>query len=389
MPVNNRVSRPSSCRGVRLAARLQVEQLETRTLPAVTGLGLDDTINLAHELGPVAAGAPVNVAAASIGDETSGAADVDWYRFEVSTASQVNLRASGAVVLSLYNDAPFDFLDVFNPTGHRLLAQADAGAGGSGAALNQVVAPGTYYIAVSGAGNRDFSPFLADSGLDGSTGDYALQLKTTDVSPSALDGPTVVAADPASATLTHSPLVIRLTTSSALDSTQPDQTVTLTYNPTGAFGDGNDVAIALSFNTQFGNTQFSTAANELQVVPQASLAPGYYRLVLAGDSSLHPSVLRDLNTGAPLGMTAAAPFGQDYSLTFQVTGIEGNVGAGAAADDTPGTSHDLGNLTGDAPVRVVGTIGDDPAYDPASSDPFLANPADDVDLYHFTITGPG
>src|SRR5262249_43096676 len=186
------------------------------------------TINLAHELGPVAAGAPVNVAAASIGDETSGAADVDWYRFEVSTASQVNLRASGAVVLSLYNDAPFDFLDVFNPTGHRLLAQADAGAGGSGAALNQVVAPGSYYVAVSGAGNRDFSPFLADSGLDGSTGAYALRLETTDVSPSALDGPTVVAADPASATLAHSPLVIRLTTSSALDplrvtfdSTQP------------------------------------------------------------------------------------------------------------------------------------------------------------------------
>src|SRR5262249_54299043 len=155
-------------------------------------------------------------------------------------------------------------------------------------------------------------------------------------------------------------------------------------NPTGAFGDGNDVAIALSFDTQF-----STAANELQVVPQASLAPGYYRLGLAGGSSLHPPVLTDLNTRAPLGMPAPAPFGQDYSPTFPVTGIGGNAGAGAAADDPPGPSHALGTLTGDAPVRVVGTIGDAPAYNPSSSDPFLANPAADVDLYHFTITGPG
>src|SRR5262249_37945271 len=53
------------------------------------------------------------------------------------------------------------------------------------------------------------------------------------------------------------------------------------------------------------------------------------------------------------------------------------------------TAHSLGNITGVGLVQRAGAIGDDPAYDFANFDPFLANPAADVDLYHFTITGPG
>src|SRR5262249_6970929 len=45
-------------------------------------------------------------------------------------------------------------------------------------------------------------------------------------------------------------------------------------------------------------------------------------------------------------------------------------------------------------VQVDGAIGDDPFYDPGlSPDPFnpdpALNPANDVDLYHFQVRGPG
>ncbi len=288
-------------------------------------------------------------------------------------------RRSSAPVVSLYNNDPNDFGDFFDTLGHRLLAQAGGGSGAP-SVVSLSLDAGTYYVAVSGAGNQYFNPFLADSGYPGSPCNYDLRLTATDLPDAPGDGPVVLSADPgAGAQLANSPLVLRLDLSGALDpnTVVPDQTVQLTFNPTGQFGDGNDQAVALS------GVNLSTAGDELQLTPVDALQPGFYRIFLAGDASGGP-VLADLN-GNPLGANAANPLGQDFSMTFQVKGVEG----GAAADDTPATAHNLGDVTKAGLVQATGAIGDDPAYDPNSSDPYLSNPASDVDLYHFTVSGPG
>ena len=68
-----------------------------------------------------------------------------------------------------------------------------------------------------------------------------------------------------------------------------------------------------------------------------------------------------------------------------MAGVEGSSTPNATADDTAATAHDLGNLTTAGIVRVPGAIGDDPFYtlDQGSS------PGNDVDMYHFHVSGPG
>ena len=84
-------------------------------------------------------------------------------------------------------------------------------------------------------------------------------------------------------------------------------------------------------------------------------------------------------------MSDQQPLGQNYAYTFQVAGVEGSSAPNATADDTATAAHDLGNLTSAGIVRVPGAIGDDPFYtlDQGSS------PGNDVDMYHFRVSGPG
>src|SRR5262249_31776058 len=145
-------------------------------------------------------------------------------------------------VLSLYNDDPGDWGDLYDPLGHRQLAQAEGGLGVP-ATLNEDLAAGTYYVAVSGAGNRYFHPLVADSGYPGAPCDYRLSITPPDPGLAPTDGPAVLSASPATGqVLGSSPLVIRVDLSKGLDPTTvvAGQTVRLTYNPTGTFGDGQD-----------------------------------------------------------------------------------------------------------------------------------------------------
>jgi hypothetical protein len=368
---------------------LVLEVLETRTLPSgvgSAGLSLveaegNDTLDRAEDLGSPSASGPVAVTGA-IGNGGTGAQDVDWYRFTLPEATHVTLTTSAGTggtpvpsVLSLYNAAAPSFQDAHNPLGHRLLAQDDGGNRQGNARLDLSLAPGTYYVAVSGSGNRHFHPFLAGSGYAASTGDYVLELTASSLAPAAGDGPVVVAADPApGADLARSPCEIRLAFSAALDTGTLvlDGNVRLTFNPGGTFGDANDQAVGLS------GFYFSAEANELLLTPAAPLAPGFYQVFLAGNTS---PALTDLN-GIPLGTSSLHPQGADYTFAFQVSGVEGNGSAGLTADDTPATAHDLGDLTGAGLVQAGGAIGDDP------TDPLPFNPAD-VDLYHFRVSGPG
>jgi hypothetical protein len=385
MPVTLRRIRRKSCPRLRVPARLAVEALEDRSLPSVTSWpGLtnpvlsvepNDTLDVAQGLGALSGNVQVG-AVGTIGDGSAGAADVDWYSFSLAGTANVSLKTLARLggsslnsVLTLYTSDGFNFNE---------LAQDDGGTHGGDSEIDRLLGPGTYYLAVSGSGNSYFNPFLANSGNFGSTGDYGLSVTSVDAGLGAF-GPVVLATNPgANSALSSSPMTIRIDLSGALDTslftydpTQPDQTIQLIDTSTNQ-------PVAL------GSVNFDYSANELQLTPAGPLAPGSYQVILAGDSSAHLSVLRDLS-GNPLGADSPVSPGQDFTFGFQVTGTEGGTGA----DDTAVTAHFLGDVTGKGVLQVTGAIGDDPAYNPANADPNLANPASDVDLYHFQITGAG
>src|SRR5262249_30759713 len=135
----------------------------------------DDTLDQAAVLGTLSAGDSLQ-AAGVIGDSPAGAADVDWYRFTLDQPLEVSLRATDAagsgpapVGLSLYTSDPFNSTARPMLLGPRLLAQDQATADAP-ATIDRPLSAGTYYVAVSGAGNLEFHPYLADSGYDGQTG---------------------------------------------------------------------------------------------------------------------------------------------------------------------------------------------------------------------------
>jgi hypothetical protein len=365
---------------------LFLEPLEDRCLLSVVVAPPNVTLDQALSLGPLVGTVAVSGAIAPTPDNP---AQVDWYSFTLGRPAHVTLSAQPGAgqagpVLSLYNSDVSDTADLLDPLGHRLLAQAQGTEGGA-AALTRPLAAGTYFAAVSGAGNRYFNPFLADSGYPGLAASYTLTLSETDLPLTAGDGPILLSATPgAGDQLSRSPLVLRLDLSAALDPTTvlQGQDVRLTFNPTGTFGGPADQDVPLS------GVNYTAEANEVQLLPLDALAPGYYRVFLGGDASGgQPAVLGADET--PLNSDAAHPSGQDFALTFQVTGIEGTPGTGAPADDTFATAHSLGDVTTAGLVQAAGTIGDDPAYDPNNANPNLANAAADVDMYHFQITGPG
>jgi hypothetical protein len=341
------------------------------------------TVDQAQDLGTVLASNRLEVVG-TVGSGATPSAEVDWYRFSLTQASSVTVTApdrsvagSLAGVVGLYGKDPFAFDDPYNLLGYRLLAQ-DSSSLLHDARIDRQLAPGTYYVAVSGGGNAFFNPLIPNSGYPGSTGPYGLLVTAVALPLQSGDGPLVLASSPGSgATLDRSPLVLRVDTSTPLDPSTVllGQSVRLTYSPSPSFGDGNDQDVSLAGST------VSTTASELRLVPGAPLQPGYYRLFLAGDSTGGGSVLED-STGTPLGANAAHPNGQDATITFHVACVEGNQSASAGADDTPAGAHDLGDVTQAGLVQVAGTIGDDP------TDPTPYNPAD-VDLYHFHVTGPG
>jgi methionine-rich copper-binding protein CopC len=361
------------------------------TDPPAGGNGPGSTIDLAEDLG--ALDPPVGLFG-SIGDGPAGAAGVNWYQFALTAASRVELTVSTpagdpsfAGVISLYNNDPGDTGDPYDVGGHRLIGQVEASPSSGVVAYSQDLGPGDYFVAVSGAGNLDFSPVIAGSGFDGATGNYELTASATDLGLSA-SGPTLLSSDPvAGAELDSSPLAIRLDLSGPLNPTTivAGQTVALFYAP-GALGGVLGTPVALA------GVNFSPSADELQLFPLAPLAPGHYTVRLAGDSSTDESVLAGPGWAA-LGADAAHPAGVNEFLSFQVDGVDGIAGA-TSSDDTPATAQQLGDVTGAGVIEVNGAIGVDPSFnpglspDPADPEPQF-DPANQVDLYHFEITAPG
>jgi hypothetical protein len=377
---------------------LRLEGLETRQLLAASPLTTvanpimevepNDTLDLAQYLGDLSGSSKAAVLG-SIGKSPAGAADVDWYSFTLDRAASVHLDVSSQpkspdfrAVLSLYNSDPYDFQDPYDPMGHRLMEQDDGGSHDGPASIERLLGPGTYDVAISGAGNLDFYPFLSGSGYPGKTGDYELAVSATDLALDPGSGPTVLTSQPSSgAVLSTSPLALRIDLSGPIDPSTINvgNDVQLIYSSDGTFQDSQIVSLS--------SVNFSSAINELQLFPMRALAPGYYQVILDGQTVEGAMSLAD-PSGIPLGADGAHAGGQDFTFNFQIDGIEGNTGTNPVADDTPTGAHDLGDLTSAGRVRAQGTIGADPFYDPTSPNPQL-NPGNDVNMYHFRIQGPG
>jgi methionine-rich copper-binding protein CopC len=390
--IASRLQRRSTCRhGRHLAFRLQVETLETRSLPSVTtwpGLlhpiaesASNHTLDQAQNLGDLSS-TPRAEVVGSLTNSPSGGG-VDWYSFTLDSASSVTIstpparpNAPPVTTISLYNSDPNDANDPYDPLGHRLLDQVDSATQTGTAQIQRRLAPGTYYVAISGSGNDYFNPFLADSGYPGATGNYGLLITAADLGLKPTDGPAVLATDPqAGAALQSSPFLIRVDVSEPVDphTLSAGGSVQLISNVNGTFGDGNDQPVSLA------SVNLNTAGNELLIAPAAPLAPSYYEVVLAGNTSSNAPVVADLN-GTPLGATSSEPNGADFTYTFQVTGNEGH--PGNTPDDTPATSRSLGDITKAGLVQIAGAIGVD------STDPIPFD-GSQVDLYHFQLTGTG
>ena len=361
------------------APRLALEGLETRcllsgsgsqlppgeTLDAALGIDAQGVHNSAYPVGflnvPLVVGAyDWATAAGAIGTGPAGAADVNWYGFQLSTTARVQITAFSREIgsplvstVSLYNNDPYDPfnpIDPYTPTGHRLIAQGDGADDGGEGTVGQLLGPGTYWVAVSGSPNDNFHPFLADSGLYGSTGAYTLAIRTT-ASGITATGPVVLESTPASgAILSGSPFVLRFDLNQAVN---PHTTVAqLQYLGTN----GTSIPRTVTLDAP----AFQTGANELLLTPRAPLQPGYYRVTLHGDGGN----------------------GTNLILNFRIDGIDGNTGPDAQAADTLDTALNLGNVTHGQLVQVSGAIG----IDPTDAIPYDQGA---VEIYHFRISGPG
>lgn len=375
------------------AIRLHLEALEHRTLPtnhvlsgalsSVLASESKDTIDQAQGLGDLSTLQQVEVAG-TVGRGTSGAAEVDWYRFTLDRPSAITVATRTdqphsplVSVLSLYGSSARNSNSLAVQVGYRLIAQDDGADHEGHARLDRALAAGTYFVAVSGSGNRYFHPLIAGSGYPGSAGDYELVIQAVDLNLHAADGPAVLATDPTpGADRARSPFVIRIDFSTALDpaSVRLGSNVRL-RSVAGTITDTQPQPVPLAF------AYFDKAANELDVTPTAPLRPGSYELALAGQRGTNPRPLTD-SAGNPLGKSAIHPSGDDFTLSFRIGGMNRNQALHAGAGDTPATAQDLGELVDAGLVQVAGAIGDDPTdfipFDPAN-----------VDLYHFHLRGMG
>ncbi|HEX5270620.1 MAG TPA: hypothetical protein VFW33_09050, partial [Gemmataceae bacterium] len=363
--------------------RPHIEGLEPRCLlsvaPAANAL-FHETLDAALPLGAVVLGGRAQ-ASGAIGGGPAGAADVSWYKFSLPATADVRLAASPGTALGLYNDAPptydpdlFAYLDPYTPTFHRLLAQSDPGPVVTGPAgpttIDRLLAPGTYWVAVSGSGNDDFYPFLAGSGLPGRTGSYSLTVAAADPGAGYDDPavPVVLASDPApGATLDYSPFILRFNLNAAPDPAavagykfDPGSLARLAFNTAADFGPDGGASDVTDQYLGFGTVTLEPRANELQITPFAPLASGYYQVTLPG----------------------YGPNGSDYVAQFRVAGPAGNADYLQQPGTWTGTAYEIPDVADGRLHRLTGAVGTDPT-DPSGF--YQAG----VEIYHFTVPAGG
>ena len=137
-------------------------------------LDFDGVIPRANDIG-----APPADVTGSIGDEPVGSLDVDFYAVSAAAGQTIGFDID-AQELGYALDAE---LRLFDPSGNELAfsddgTDPDSGLPGSDPYIEYTFAAGgTYYIAVSGAPNDVYSPFVEGSGVPGDQGDYELHVR--------------------------------------------------------------------------------------------------------------------------------------------------------------------------------------------------------------------
>jgi hypothetical protein len=314
--------------------------LERRDVPStlagvsvVADIEPNDVITGPQLLGAVDPG-HITVVHGTIGNNGAAGADVDWFGFDVGQTEKVTLTLNGSGVVSLYdNDA------AVAPLGHQLILQFPAA--GPATAHSIDLLPGSYEVAVSGAGNRYFSPILANSGSAGLPGAYVLTLAGAQPDFDTTVPLPIVRTDIPAAGFSGSPLKINVYLSQPIDLTQ-DYVTILDANQ-------NDLAPDVSL---------SSDTNDLVLTPEPALPAGHYQIV---------------------GFDA--DFNQILSVPFTVNAT--------ATTDTLATAMRLGDITQAGLVQLPGVIGNDPYYSLFNSDPTTNNPASQVNMISFTVSGPG
>lgn len=320
----------------------------------------NNTLDTAQDLGGLTTD-DIAVIDGLIGSGTGLSSDADWYQFTLSEPAAVQLDVAAtssdedaAALITLYSGES-ELYESHNPLRHDCLGQEDS-------RLEITLGAGTYFMAVTGSGNRYFHPFLADSGLPGEASAYEVTVAVTSLDEAGSVGAQVLGTN-VGEMLDSAPSTIQLRFDRSLDES--------------LIADGDTVQLFATTNPDDGEQlqsvgywSFSHNLNELTLIPQTALQAGQYRLVVS-------SRLLAPGEDAP-----------DFELDFEVVGQEG-CSPSDSGDDTVDTAMDLGELTSLSTVQVAGAIGDDPAYDAYSPDMTLLNRASDVDLYHFSITGDG
>jgi hypothetical protein len=127
-------------------------------------------------------GADFHVYGAAIGNAGPGAEDVDMYRFSLASAAQV-AASTATPDGGLHVDT---WLRIFDALGHEVDPVGNPAAHFNG--LQVTLPAGTYYLGVSGPGDRHYDPNVAGSGVVSGFGDYDLSL-TLNAPPSLADIP--------------------------------------------------------------------------------------------------------------------------------------------------------------------------------------------------------
>lgn len=141
----------------------------------------NETLDAAQDVGTVTRESSAELIG-RVGHGTDLSNDVDWFRFRLEAATRVQItsveNASGfdaPLVLTLYGDQ-FAGVDPLLPLPHRLLGRSESTAEQPAAVIDVRLEAGTYFVAVSGTGNRHFHPFLADSGQPGHATEYGVRI---------------------------------------------------------------------------------------------------------------------------------------------------------------------------------------------------------------------
>ncbi len=160
--------------GLSQSARLHVEELENRCVPARLGTPLndaDDTIAEAINVGTITDKHSVR-RSASLGFAT----DVDMYRFSVAAGATVEF------IVQARAPATDPYLRLFDRRGNELAFNDDGPIpnqppGFSPYLKYQFSTAGTYYIGISGYPNMNYDPIQGTGDVEGSTGPYSLIIK--------------------------------------------------------------------------------------------------------------------------------------------------------------------------------------------------------------------